>query len=80
MSSTPFRDFRESVGVSKSTLSYDLKKLTGAGIVRVERSEREMVYRVNNPNEVADSLVALQESLESDAVDGFVDIWRKFSR
>jgi hypothetical protein len=46
----------------------------------VERSEREMVYRVNNPNEVADSLVALQESLESDAVDGFVDIWRKLSR
>lgn len=78
--STPFKDLQESVGVSKSTLSYNLKKLTKAGIVLVERSEREMVYRVEDRDEVADILVVLQDSLQNDAVDRFVDIWRKLSR
>ena len=78
--STPFKDLQESVGVSKSTLSYNLKKLTKAGIVLVERSEREMIYRVGDRDEVADILVVLQDSLQNDAVDRFVDIWRKLSR
>lgn len=77
--STPFKDLQGSVGVSKSTLSYNLKKLTKAGIVLVERSEREMVYRVGDRDEVADILVVLQDSLQNDAVDRFVDIWRKLS-
>lgn len=78
--STPFKDLQESIGVSKSTLSYNLKKLTKAGIVLVERSEREMIYRVGDLDEVADILVVLQDSLQNDAVDRFVDIWRKLSR
>jgi DNA-binding transcriptional ArsR family regulator len=78
--STPFKDLQESIGVSKSTLSYNLKKLTKAGIVLVERSEREMIYQVGDRDEVADILVVLQDSLQNDAVDRFVDIWRKLSR
>jgi hypothetical protein len=46
----------------------------------VERSEREMIYRVGDRDEVADILVVLQDSLQNDAVDRFVDIWRKLSR
>jgi DNA-binding transcriptional ArsR family regulator len=77
---TSFKDLQGSIGVSKSTLSYNLKKLTKAGIVLVERSEREMVYRVRDRDEVADILVVLQDSLQNDAVDRFDDIWRKLSR
>ncbi|MDD1767291.1 MAG: helix-turn-helix domain-containing protein [Methanomassiliicoccales archaeon] len=77
--STSFRDLLPAVGVSKSTLSYNMKKLTAAGVVQVVRSERELVYRVDDPDEVADLLISIRESLENDAVDRFVDIWSKLS-
>ncbi len=78
--STTFQELQNSVGISKSTLSYHLKKLTSSGIIRSARSERELSYVIDNPEEVADLLIILQESLESDAVDHFVDIWRKLGR
>jgi len=77
--SASFKDLLTAVGVSKSTLSYNMKKLTAAGVVRVGRSERELVYSVDSPDEVADLLIAIRESLGNDAVDRFVDIWSKLS-
>lgn len=78
--STSFGNLVEAMGVSKSTMSHHLKRLTKAGVVQAERVERETAYRVNGPEEVADILISLRESLESDAVDRFVDIWRKLGR
>lgn len=78
--SSSFQALMNAAGISKSTLSYHLKKLTGMGIVLAQRMEREIFYSVENPDEVANLLITLQESLESDAVDSFVDIWKKLSK
>jgi predicted transcriptional regulator len=78
--STSFGQLQTAMGVSKSTLSYHLKRLTEAGVVRARRVERETTYSVDEPEEVADILISIKESLESDVVDRFVDIWRKLGR
>lgn len=78
--SSSFQSLTNAVGLSKSTLSYHLKKLTSAGIIFSKKVEREFVYGIENPDEIANLLITLQESLESDAVDRFVDIWRKLGK
>ena len=63
--------------MAKSTLSYHLKRLRGIKVVEVTKLEKEMVYRVEDADRVADLLIGIQESLSSDAVDRFADIWNE---
>ena len=65
------------MGVAKSTLSYHLKRLRGIKVIDVTKMEKEMVYRVEDADRVADLLIGIQESLSSDAVDRFADIWNE---
>ncbi|MFP4546403.1 MAG: winged helix-turn-helix transcriptional regulator [Methanomassiliicoccales archaeon] len=77
---TTFSELREEMEVSKSTLSYHLKKLVKAGVIDSGRREREKLYWVESPQRVGDLLVSIGESIEEDAVDRFADIWEKMGK
>jgi predicted transcriptional regulator len=72
-----FQNLQTEMGLAKSTLSYHLKRLRGIRVIEVTKIEKEMVYRVDDADRVADLLIGIQESLSSDAVDRFADIWNK---
>ncbi len=74
---TSFQALQAEMGVAKSTLSYHLKRLRGIKVIDVTKIEKEMVYRVGDADRVADLLIGIQESLSSDAVDRFADIWNR---
>jgi predicted transcriptional regulator len=74
---TNFQNLQKEMGVAKSTLSYHLKRLRGIKVIEVTKIEREMVYRLDDADRVADLLIGIKESLSSDAVDRFADIWNK---
>ena len=74
---TSFQDLQGVMGVAKSTLSYHLKRLRSIKVVDVTKLEKEMVYRVEDADRVADLLIGIQESLSLDAVDRFADIWNE---
>ena len=61
--------------LSASTLSFHLKKLVTAGIVSQEKSGRENLYRVLEPELVAKVLIQHRASFFDDVVDRFADVW-----
>ena len=61
--------------LSASTLSFHLKKLVTAGIVSQEKSGRENLYRVVEPELVARVLIQHKESFFDDVVDRFAGVW-----
>lgn len=61
--------------LSASTLSFHLKKLVTAGIVSVEKSGRENLYRVVEPDLVARVLVQHKASFVDDVIDRFAEVW-----
>lgn len=75
-----FAELQAQAGVSPSTLSYHLKKLSVASLVLRGRRERESVLEVKDRELVADLLVTAGASLEDDAVERFVDLWSKLRR
>ena len=56
-----FADLQAAVGVSKSTLSYHLKKMLQREILLREKRDRESRFRLKEPDEVARILLANQE-------------------
>ena len=61
--------------LSPSTLSFHLKKLVARGIVAQEKSGRENLYRVIEPELVARVLIQHKETFFDDVVDRFADVW-----
>lgn len=61
--------------LSPSTLSFHLKKLVTRGIVAQEKSGRENLYRVIDPELVARVLIQHKASFFDDVVDRFADVW-----
>lgn len=70
-----FEDLQAVLGVSKSTLSYHLKKLTDARLVRVRREEGKNAYRLEDKENVAQLLISYQSSFLDRAVDRVLDVW-----
>ena len=61
--------------LSASTLSFHLKKLVTTNIVSLEKSGRENLYRVVEPELVARVLIQHRASFFDDVVDRFADVW-----
>lgn len=72
-----FKEFVEEFGLSKSTVSFHLKKLTESGLVRTEKSGREQVYWIADPERTANLIITYRESFLDAVVDRFVDAWLK---
>ena len=69
------KDLREVIGVTGPTLSFHLKKLRGAGIIREEPDGRTKRLFVEDPERVANILVTYRRSFLDSAVDRFADAW-----
>lgn len=67
-----FDELRRSAGVTKSTLSYHLKKLRRSGVVLEGRARREKMYGLRNPGLVADLLAeeSFRANGDGDGLDG----------
>lgn len=70
-----FAELREAVGVSKSTLSYHLKRMLEREALVRTRPDRESVFALRDHDEVAKLLVENRGSFRDDAVNRFADHW-----
>lgn len=73
--SSTFEELRGELGVSKSTLSFHLKKLTAKGLVKTSRLEGRNVYKLPNKETLAELLITYRESFLDAAVDRALDVW-----
>jgi DNA-binding transcriptional ArsR family regulator len=69
------KDLRAVIGVSGPTLSFHLKKLRAAAILREEPDGRTKRLYVEDPERVANILVTYRRSFLDSAVDRFADAW-----
>jgi len=72
-----FAQLQEAVGVSKSTMSYQIQKLLSRDILVRTKRERESVFVIKDMEEVTKLLLANRQSFQDDAVDRFADLWTK---
>ncbi len=63
----------ERLDVAPSTLQYHLQHLSEAGLVVAERSGREAVFRIADPEAVVRLLVSYRSSLVDRLVDSFLE-------
>lgn len=62
--------------ISKSTLSYHLKRLSEAGMVNINKTGK-MSIQVTEPEKLAGLLIWVQEDLEKDPADALIDVWNR---
>jgi predicted transcriptional regulator len=76
--SAGFSEILGLVGVSKSTLSYHLKRLAAAGLVTLKKGEVMSISAVD-PERLVNLLVWVREDLERDSADALVDVWNRLN-
>jgi len=79
----PNCSFQELLGefdISKSTLSFHLKKLENAEILESVKKGRKKFYRVLDPDEIARILISYRSSFLDSVVDSFADVWLEVGR
>ncbi len=75
-----FGDLHDHFDVSKSTLSFHLKKLVKLNIIKGEREGRKKIFSCIETKKIAQVLITYQESFVDKAVDNFVDVWMEMKR
>jgi predicted transcriptional regulator len=76
-----FKELLESFEISKSTLSFHLKKLREADLIESEIEETEGTgrrperFKLKRESDVAGLLITYKSSFLDDAVDMFVELW-----
>jgi len=70
-----FEELRLKIGVSKSTLSFHLKKLEMTGTIRVEEYNQKKMYLLPDKDKVAALLITYRPSFLDAAVDRALDAW-----
>lgn len=75
-----FSELHKDFEISKSTLSFHLKKLTKHGMIEGRREGRKKVFKCIKPYKIAQVLVTYQDSFVDDAVDKFIDVWSEMKR
>ena len=73
-----FSELLGPVGVSKSTLSYHLKRLAAAGLIVIKKSEG-MTVTIADPERLVNLLVWVKEDVERDSADALMDVWNRLS-
>lgn len=66
-------DLAEAVEVAPSTMSYHASQMQEAGLVEAEKDGRTRIYRLAEPNHVAQLLIRFEPPDE--LVQGFLDAW-----
>ncbi len=75
-----FSQIDEEVDLSKSTVSFHLKKLENKGLIETRRIGRKKVYSCKNDKEIAQVLITYKSSFLDKAVDRFVETWSDMKR
>ncbi len=70
-----FKDVLEQFEVSKSTLSFHIKKLVDAHLVEATKEGRETSYEVIDPETVARIILTYKASFLDSLVDRFAETW-----
>ncbi len=70
-----FQDVLAQFKISKSTLSFHMKKLTEANIVGSEKDGRTTNYRVLDPDNTARVILTYKASFLDVVVDRFAEVW-----
>jgi predicted transcriptional regulator len=70
-----FQDLLKEFSISKSTLSFHLKKLERADILESVKKGRRKFYRIADPEETARILISYRSSFLDSVVDSFADVW-----
>ncbi len=70
-----FQELTDELGISKSTLSFHMKKLTGQNIVTREKDGRQSIFRIEEENRIAKLILAYRESFVDRMVDRFASAW-----
>lgn len=70
-----FEELRDALRVSKSTLSFHMRKLLDAGLVHASRADGRTEYRLSDPKHVVRVLLQYRESLLDAAIDRAVNAW-----
>jgi len=71
-----FTELLGPVGVSKSTLSYHLKRLAAAGLIVIKKGEGTTVS-ASDPERLVNLLVWVREDVERDSADAMIDVWNR---
>jgi len=69
------REVRTAIKLPASTISYYLRKLESAGVLRVDREGRERLYRLAEPEILSKALSTISPSAFDRIVDSFLDTW-----
>ena len=70
-----FQDVLAQFKISKSTLSFHIKKLTEASVVGAEKDGRSTNYRVIDPENTARVILTYKASFLDSVVDRFAEVW-----
>lgn len=70
-----FKELLRETRLSKSTLSFHLKKLVDGNVLEQEKKGRENIYVVREQEQIARILITYKSSFIDDVVDRFVEIW-----
>ncbi|MFW6038525.1 MAG: winged helix-turn-helix transcriptional regulator [Candidatus Saliniplasma sp.] len=70
-----FSDILEDVDISKSTLSFHLKKLVETGLIDFKKEGRRKIFYCTDEKKIAQVLITYRSSFIDKAVDRFVDTW-----
>ena len=70
-----FQELTKEFGVSKSTMSFHLKKLVTNNILVKEKSGRQNVFKVSDPDYLAKLILTYKESFVDRVVDRFASAW-----
>lgn len=69
------KELSQAVGLSPSTISWNLNKLVEAGIIEREKTGRISRFTIIDPHTVAELLMCYKESFLDTLVDGFIKMW-----
>jgi predicted transcriptional regulator len=69
------KELSQAVGLSSSTISWNLSKLVEVGIIERKKIGRISKFTVVDPPTVAELLICYKESFLDTLVDGFIEMW-----
>ncbi len=75
-----FSDILKDVDISKSTLSFHLKKLNEKGLIDFKKQGRKKIFHCSDENKIAQVLITYKASFIDKAVDRFVDTWLEMKK
>ena len=65
------------VGLSPSTTSWHLEKLSGEGVVAKSKRGRKTYYKLIDKDKIAELLVGYRRSFLDEVVNNFVEVWEE---